>query len=239
MMSEARKQILKMLQDGAISAEEANRLLAAVGDAPQESAAENAVLDTTLTDENADTVDDGHSAAERPGEKRKHDAADDGIPLADGEVVMPPDMGRFRRFWQIPFIIALGVLIISALAMSATYGGAGFLGMLSFVCAWSVFMVALLAAAIAFWSRTARWMHVRVQEKEGRRIAISLPVPVRLLGWGVHVARPFVDAETAVHLDTAAGFIEAMEDEMDSPGAEPLVVDVNDEDGDRVQVYFG
>ncbi len=278
-MHEPQREILRMLQDGIISAEEANRLLAALGRLPE----------VATQEEEAEQRDEGEapaageSGSAAPAGEEAHAASvaavaassveavlqqlqagqlsaeeanvllaaqeggDPGAAAAEGEEPVtgevmlphaPPDMERLRRFWQVPFVIGLGSLVLSGLWMSASYGSPGFLGTLSFICGWSVFMLAVLTVGVAFWSRSARWVHLRVAEKDGHHFAISLPAPLGLLTWGVQVARPFVKGETAQQMEAAAAFIQAMQKEMEQPDSEPLFIDVNDE-GDQVQVYFG
>jgi len=74
---------------------------------------------------------------------------------------------------------------------------------------------------------------VRVRQKGGRRIAVSLPLPLNLARWGIGFAERFVPAGQAVNLQMAAGFLDQFE------GGDPLIVSVDDEDGDQVQVYIG
>ncbi len=306
-MNEAQRHILQMLQDGAITAEEANRLLAALGGSEETTSAaadsSPAAAETPAAEEPAVDVPPAEvpppddpladappvdtdavaamaagsveqvlrqlSAGELTAEEANALLADAPVPVSTatetasplppadpaetptdalpveeapaspaGDILMPPDLDRFRRMWQIPFAIALGFVVLSALCMSAAQGVPGFFGAVGFLCAWSAFMIAAVAVAIAFWSRTARWVHVRIQEQAGKRIAVSLPVPLRLVNWLTTIARPFVDEETRGHMDMTAEFIDAMKEEMNRPDAEPLIVDVDDE-GQQVQVYFG
>lgn len=260
-MNEAQRQVLEMLKNGTISAEEANKLLAAMGaddaadsdtaapEAPPEPPA--APVDPAPPQDMRDVLEQlqaGTLSAEQANSllaEAASDEADAGYaePAPIDEVVMPddmPDMDHFRRFWQMPFFVAVGFLILSGMCMTATYGTAGFFNTLGFICGWSVFMVAVLAIVAVFWSRNARWMHIRVQEKAGKRINISLPVPLGLLEWGVKFAQPFVKGKTGEQLEMSAEFLKAMREEMSEPGAEPFVINVNDEeDGDQVLIYFG
>lgn len=224
-MNEAQRQVLKMLQEGVITAEEANRLLAALGapgapDAPPMETPPPAgdALPTLATVDalpSAPDLEFGPAAAD---------------PAA-------PDLEHFRRFWQVPFVVALGLLVASGLCMTATYSGGLTLG---FLCVWSVFMLAALGAAVALWSRTARWLHVRIREQSGTRFSLSLPLPLGLVEPGVAIARRFVDADTADSLDAAAEMVRAVKDELGKPGADPFLIEVNDEqDGDYVQIYIG
>ena len=108
-----------------------------------------------------------------------------------------------------------------------------------FICVWTLFMFAGFTTLLAFMSRRSTWLHVRVKESQGTRIAISMPLPLRLANWGIGIARGFVDDHTRGHLNMASEFINAARDTMSEPGADPLFIDVDDDDGDHVEVYIG
>jgi hypothetical protein len=93
-----------------------------------------------------------------------------------------------------------------------------------------------MAVLLILLSRQVPWLHLRVQEKEGRRIAISLPMPMRLMNWGLGLARHFIPKEQAMHLETAAVLVTVMKDNTDQ---DPIIIDVDDEDGDKVQIFIG
>jgi hypothetical protein len=99
-----------------------------------------------------------------------------------------------------------------------------------------LFLVSALGVAVTFWMLRAPWLHVRIEERDGKRIAISLPVPLALADWGLWIARRYVDEQTAQYLDVSSEFIDIMR--KDRKNADPIVVDV-DEDGQRVQVFLG
>ncbi len=205
-MQEEREQILRMLQDGKITTEQALALLRAV----------------------------------EAGEPDR-DATETPEPLT-GEVVSPeptPDMERFRRFWQIPFFAALALLLVFGLWLRGIYQDTAGAISLGFVCIWSLFLLSFGLTLLAWWSRRAPWLHVRVREHGGRRIAISLPLPLQLANWGVRFARGWVDTNTQSQLDVAESFLEAAQAGWRDGSTEPLVVHVDDEDGDQVQVYIG
>jgi len=207
-MNEAERQILQMVEDGVITAEEADKLLAALGPDEQVSTVAGEPVITSLPYD--------EDRPEQP--------------------VPSPEPDRFRGILGIPLLIAAGSLVISGLGLFLLYQSAGDVATLGFLCVWSIFILALLATLLIFLARRAPWVHVRVQEKSGRRIAISLPLPLGIAGWGLGIARRYISEEQAIHLDTAATFIQAM---RDSPGKEPIVIDVDDGDGDKVQVYIG
>jgi hypothetical protein len=63
-----------------------------------------------------------------------------------------------------------------------------------------------------------------------------MPMPLGLVNWSKKVARPFVPDKQIAHLETANAFVSVMKDD---PEATPIVIDVDDEDGDKVQVFIG
>ncbi len=159
-----------------------------------------------------------------------------------GEIVSPegpPDMARFRRFWQIPFFVAMALLIVFGFWLRTIYQGSEGAITLAFMCVWSLFLLAFVLTVLAWWSRRAPWLHVRVREHGGKRIAISFPLPLGLAGWGVRVARSWADASTQAHLNMAESFLAAAQAGWREGDTEPMVVHVDDEDGDQVQVYIG
>jgi hypothetical protein len=201
-MSEARQQVLQMLQDGKLTAEQAQELLQA--------------LEPTATEETQEAV--------------------------EGEIVAPvepPDMDRFRRFWQYPFFIALAVLIAVGLGLRSMYQASEGTMTFWFFCVLSLFILTFILTALAFLSRSAPWVHVRVREKGGRKIAISLPLPMGLAQWGIGIARNFVPEQEQGNLDMAAEFIRSARHDLKGSDTEPLMINVDDEDGDQVQVFIG
>lgn len=206
-MNEAHDQILKMLAEGRITAEEADRLLTAVGPA------DDAALVATEAMA-AEGLDDEPIAA----------------------YAKPPDYHRYRGVWRIPFIIAAGSLLLSGWGLAFMYQADERVATLGFLCIWSIFLLAFLATILLLLARRAPWLHLRVQEQQGRRFALSLPLPLGLAHWILGVARNFVPEGQAAHLDTADAFVTAMQDD---PEREPIIIDVDDDDGDRVEIFIG
>lgn len=154
-----------------------------------------------------------------------------------------PDMGRFRRLSYIPFASSLAILALIGSGAYATYLRVEGKITFGFVLLLALSVLALLITALAWWATMVPWLHVRIRSanREGSsatRFAISLPVPLTLTGWGLRIAHRFVDQDVAGHLDAAAALIAAMRQDLGKPGAEPIVVDVNDEN-EHVQVYIG
>jgi hypothetical protein len=96
--------------------------------------------------------------------------------------------------------------------------------------------VAMLAVLLSFWSQYAYWLHVRIREKNGTRIAISLPLPIVIIQFALRFAGRYVGEENAANLFTASELLTAL-GEQDEPLCKVTAVD--DDDGDQVQVYIG
>jgi hypothetical protein len=216
-----------MLQDGKITADQAMELLAAM-----EPVAEAMTLSAQA-----------EAAAEESEATTEETILRENPAVLMGDVIKPgvatPDMDRLRRFWQAPFFIALGTLILTGLALRSLYQASNGAVSLWFFCVLSIFVIAFALTTLAFLSRRASWVHVRVQEKGGKRIAISLPLPLSLAGWGLNVARGFAKDNERQRLDMASEFVAAARDSLKKPGAEPLMINVDEDDGDQVQIFIG
>jgi hypothetical protein len=205
-MDESRDRVLNMLQEGKISAEEAAELLEAL-DAADGPTPEPVAPESVVQPVNYSVRAD-----------------------------LPPDLARFRRYWQIPFFGALALLILTGLWLRSLYRSSDGSVTLGFGCVLSLFILMTGLTLLALLSRRAPWVHIRVQEADGSRVAISLPLPIQLARWGLQMARGYVGPAVQDHLDTAAAFLDAA---AQDPGGEPLTISVNDDDGDRVRIYIG
>jgi len=110
--------------------------------------------------------------------------------------------------------------------------GIGFL----FFCAWLPLLAGIFLMALAWQSRSERWLHLRVEQPPGdwpRRIAISLPVaPV---AW---VVRTFKGRITGLQEASVDELLRALE-ENTSP-ENPLFIEVAEgEHGEHVQIFIG
>lgn len=212
-MGEEQLQILKMLEEGQIGAEEAAALLAALG--PE--AAEERPGD-------ADWEQEGDPTSLERAESVVGEAA----PAPEWEG--PP--ARWSRFWIYPALVGGGLLLLGAVVLGLLYAAGARPGWR--VCGWLPMILGLLVALLAWWSRTARWLHLRVKEKGERSIAFSFPLPLTLTAWVLRIARPYVPQLKETGVDEM--ILALRETKQD----EPFYMDVqDDEDGEHVQIYIG
>lgn len=203
-----RMHILQMIEDGAITAAEGMRLLNA------------------LSGNKAD------NAADPP-----PPPVDAPRPTPSAPPPLHPKIKNWSRWWMWPMAVGIGITFFGALLMYWAYSAAGGLSVW-FVCASPPFAFGVLLMALAAASRTAKWLHVRVntgEEEWPRRISISLPLPIGPTAWFLRTFRGHIPKlkDTAVdELILALGETTSADN--------PLYVEVNEgQDGEQVQVYIG
>lgn len=147
-----------------------------------------------------------------------------------------PDIEKWKRWWTLPLAIGSGVTAPAALLMLSAIQASGY--GFWFVCLWVPFTVGVVVMALAWASRTSRWLHVRVHTGKSewpRRIALSFPIPIRLTAWALRIFGSRVPHLRHTSLDE---LILALGDS--ATPAHPLYIDVNEGDGgERVQVFIG
>jgi hypothetical protein len=223
--------ILQMLHDGIISADEASKLLEAVSDAVPAGAVSVGAVSVGAVSAHVDPA---------------QAALDEDVTFASENLerpAAPPDMGRFRRLGYIPFALSFALLFFAGSGAYAVFLRTE--GRLTFglVLLIALCVLALLLTALALWATTVPWLHVRIrsspkERSSETRFAISLPLPLTVAGWAMRFARRFVDGEAADHLTAVTSLVQAMRHDLGKPGTEPIAIDINDEN-DRVQVYIG
>ncbi len=229
-----RTKILEMIADGTISADDGVKLLDALEDASEVSALPEVAASPEITEPLPNL---GEELPDDFGTELEEVLEPDAVyhPDAPPNAPDPEDIKKWKRWWVIPRWVGVGITVIGGGLMYAAFAarGIGFW----FACTWFPFMLGVLVMALAWNSRTAPWLHVRVHQKPGetpQKIAISFPLPIRLTGWGLRAFGHYIPNMDGVDL---AGVMSAI-DESAKDGT-PFFVDVDDEDGERVQVFIG
>ena len=222
-----RIQILEMIENGTITASEGASLLKALE-------ADDVVEDihVTDTDEPESVISDGESfppECESAAEPLRGDL------IAD---TFDPEIEKWKRWWMIPLWIGVGITVIGGLLMAWAYQVTGF--SFWFGCSWLPFLLGIAVMAMAWSSRSARWLHLRVQQEPGewpRTIAFSFPLPLRFAAWVMRTFGQFIPKvnETGVDFDQ---LIQVLENSTNSDT--PFYVEVDEgENGEKVQIYIG
>lgn len=222
--------ILEMVENGIITAEEGARLIQAIeGQAEPEDLLDEPVpfISETVTD--SSLPEEGEPPAAEAGEVFEGRSS---LPLNEFD----EQIDRWKRWWQIPLWVGVGITILGGLLMFWAYQASG-LGFW-FGCAWLPFLLGVAVMALAVGSRSSRWLHLRVHQKPGERpqtIAISFPLPLRFAAWFV---RNFGHYIPQLNRDGLDEMILAV---GKNTGPEtPFYIEVDEgEDGEQVQIYIG
>jgi hypothetical protein len=158
-----------------------------------------------------------------------------------GEVLedkFKPEIEKWKRWWMIPLWIGVGVTIIGSLLMLWAYQSTGF--SFWFGCTWLPFLLGVAVIAMAWGSRSARWLHLRVQQEPGewpRTIAFSFPLPLHFAAWFMRTFGRFIPKVNEIGIDFDQ-LIQIFETSTNSET--PFYVEVDEgEGGEKVQIYIG
>jgi hypothetical protein len=143
----------------------------------------------------------------------------------------PPDLEHWRNAWLYVVYAGAGLLALGGGALYPVYAsGWWVLGW----CGWPLMALGLLVVVLGAWSKSARWLHVRISGRE--RFAISMPLPLKLTAWGVQLAQRFAPEKLQ---QTGLDEVIASLNDSFQEGGKPFYVDVTEDDGEHVQVYMG
>ena len=215
MSAEEKKEILKMIEEGKITAEEAIELIKAIeADEAQNEA--DAFSAEASEDDTSDTTSQTQA--------RERDANFNAI--AD----------RVRGFWRIPLWIGIGITVLSGLWMLGAMQSAGF--GFWFYCSWLPLLLGIFIITLVAGSRKSHWLFVKVKQSPGEKpenITFGFPLPLRLSAWLLRTFGGMIPG-----MENVVGVEEILETLADTPvGDSALIVDVKDDDGEEVQVFIG
>lgn len=217
MSSEERRQILQMVADGKINAEEAANLMRALDESVEEDIEVIQPESYSRTDE---------SAADSSWGEKPH----------------APEFDQVRRRAKLFAMIPLWVGVISTVLIAwwmfsiQQNSGLNFW----FFCLSMPLMFGILLIVLGAGSQTSRWMYVNVdrtnQNDWPRNITIALPLPLGLVSWFLKNFGGHIEGLKKTNVDEILMAIS-----MAKSVTEPLIVNVDesDEGGERVQVFIG
>jgi hypothetical protein len=150
----------------------------------------------------------------------------------DAGITYDESLPKFDNFWQ--WITGFGAAVFLLFGLLVT----SITGLFAVLCFGPFVLAGFGIAALGLWSRSSHWIHVRVHEKNGDNVRISLPLPLGFAGWIMRVVQPMVKMR-AGDVDLSgldiASLIAAMGDELSAEN--PILVAVDDDD-DQVLVYI-
>ncbi len=209
MSAEEKKAILKMVEEGKITAEEAERLLEALEalEADDADSQEN-VFDTETSQNFAGEADEDLNA------------------IAD----------KVRGFWKIPLWGGIIFTFLGGWWMQQALQSSGF--GFWFYCSWLPFLLGVLVIALVVSGRKSHWLFVNIKQSPGEspeNIAFGFPLPLSFTAWILGSFGHYIPAMKNVA--GVEKILEALADTP--VGDTALIVDVKEDDGEEVQVFVG
>jgi hypothetical protein len=159
-------------------------------------------------------------------------------PTAPEYAPAPADVPQKGNWWLVPTVTGAVVMAIGAPLLALGLSGQAPV-VWAMCCGWIPFLVGLAILAIGVWSRSARWLHLRIDNsRTGKRtFALSMPLPLTLAAWIMKLVRPFVPQTQDVAIDE---MILALRDAWREGEDEPLYIEVQDDDDEEhVRIFIG
>ncbi|MEJ2597753.1 MAG: hypothetical protein P8Z00_05430 [Anaerolineales bacterium] len=240
----ARMHVLKMIESGAIDADEGIRLLQ---DLPQEDEAPDRVANqpAPIAMPSAIPLDAPGQAVTQPdGEDSQTEFDPREEEPVQGTVMpnhpIPEGAERWRAWWMIPFWVGLAITVASSglLYWALLVAGVG----LGFFLALLPFLAGVALMFLTWQARSACWLHLRVHQGPGQfpqTIAISFPLPLRLASWFLSVFHDRLPNQMGqFDRDSLETLIQSLK--QSASANTPFYLEVqDDEDGDRVEIFIG
>ncbi|MDX9849031.1 MAG: hypothetical protein RBT01_00855 [Anaerolineaceae bacterium] len=139
-------------------------------------------------------------------------------------------------FWIIPLVLGVLLTVFSANWFYQNYliSGLGY----KFWLTWIPFLIGIFMIYIGWGLQRARWIHINIKQPKGQspqRIFLAFPLPFQFAGFILKIFKGKLPK-------TASGAnIEEIMSTLDQylEKDEPLFVNVNDDDGTKVEIYIG
>lgn len=228
--------ILKMIEDGDVTPEEGAQLLRELGSQPEQVESETSFMQILEQIEKGQlSPDEGvnwlNQASAAPQANVRIEVDTD----EDEETKSPPhisdaELNRWRKWWTYPMYAGIAVVVLAALWMNSTYQNSGY--GFWFFCSWVPLALGILLISLSWLSQKGPWIHVRVKGKEN--VAISMPAPLGLAGWALRTFGHYIPHLERTSVDE---IITALDQSVKSDA--PLYINVDDEDGEHVEVFIG
>jgi|YNPNPStandDraft_1061719.scaffolds.fasta_scaffold00912_9 hypothetical protein len=164
---------------------------------------------------------------------RRLEALNGGPPEAETAIPAPPAQppAWVQQLWHVVFWPGVALLVGGALLVASVYAWDVAVGWLA--CGWPLCALGVLLVILGWWMHESRWLALRVQQQDGRRV--SLAIPLEPAAFALRVASPFVPQLRETGVDEIL-----MSIAEEARAGRPLVVDVEDrEDGEQVQIIVG
>ena len=227
--------ILKMIEDGEISTEEGAKLLLEIDSAPKKSQESTTFMSILEQIESGDlSPDEGIDQLTQVSMPPEQVLVFD---QGSSELHTPPpkisddELNRWKHWWTYPMYVGIGIVVLSTLWMNSTQQNSGY--GFWFFCSWFPLALGILLISLSWLSQKGPWIHVRVRGKRDN-VAVSMPAPLGLAGWALRTFGHYIPNLDRTSIDE---IITALDQSV--KGDTPLYVNVDEGDGEHVEVFIG
>ncbi len=139
-------------------------------------------------------------------------------------------------FWLVPLIIGVLLTVFSStwLYQSFYSSGLGF----KFWLTWIPFIIGVFMMYMGWELQRARWIHIHIKQPKGEsphRIFFAFPLPFKFMGFALKSFKRKIPASVSdINIED---LMQVLDQQFNKD--EPLFLDVNDEDGTKVEIYIG
>jgi hypothetical protein len=235
-----RLEILQQVENGEMTLDEASRWLAALDKI--KSNGKVAELDA-VTAEKGDAI-----SIENSRDSGVADVIDPPVTVREpGSGVIEPEVVEnnqvgsdeanppvWQGWWLLVFVPGLLLAVASVNWMYSGFLAAGLSW--GFWLSFFPFALAVVLMWLGWEIRLARWLHLYIRQKRGshpREIALSFPLPLGLLNWGI---RRFGHFSSPIQGKNVADVLNEVDQAVTTDGLMHILVD--DPDGDRVEIWI-
>jgi hypothetical protein len=237
--AQARMQILEMIENGQISAEEGLRLLEAMNGADDLKGLGAGEEDVSSAGPGASPafarIPINGGAGSTPETHTGEAPVEPEVVEAPRERGIPPEARKFKRWWIIPMGAGVVITVCGGLLMYWLLQRAGV--SLWFFLASIPFLFGLAVIILSWQARTAPWLHLRIYDNDtaGRtHLAFSFPLPTRPAVWFFQRFGNRISGLDSVPVEQV---IQALE--TTATQENPFYIHVEDDDGDKIELFIG
>jgi len=143
---------------------------------------------------------------------------------------------KWNNWWLIPFGIGTGITTLGAALLYWATQASAYVFWLIII--GLIIALGLIIMFLSWFSRSSPWLHLRVRQRPGRvpqNIAFSIPIPLRPIIWFM---RSFGRYVPEVDRTSVGEFLDALNGTISADN--PISIQVgNGEFGERVELYIG
>ena len=139
-------------------------------------------------------------------------------------------------FWAIPLILGLILTVFSSTWLYQNYQSSG-LGF-KFWLSWIPFSIGVFLIYFGWSIQKARWIHINIKQPKGespQRIFLAFPIPFQFIGFVMKIFKNKYSSKMS-NMDVEE-ILRSVDDHIKKD--EPLFVNVDDDDGTKVEIYIG